>query len=57
MSKYNKQQLKIMAEITLEAKENNDFRYVNLVVVLMTMTGWTEQQVEEKIQELADAEI
>ena len=55
--KYSKQQLKIMAEITLEAKENDDFRYINLIVVLMTMTGWTEQQVEEKIVELAIAEL
>ena len=54
--KYSKLQLKIMADIVLDAKKNNDWRYIDLVVILMTMTGLTEQQVEAKIQEFADYE-
>jgi hypothetical protein len=53
-SKYSKEQLKEYAQNTLEAKEKGSISYPLLVSALAGIMGLTQEEVERKIQELAD---
>lgn len=53
MSKYNKEQLKEMARAVLEAKENDDPRYMFFVVNLGICTELSANTIEKRIEEIA----
>jgi hypothetical protein len=53
-SKYSKEQLKDWAETALLSKEEAAFYYAQLIMTLCMFTGLSQEEVERKIQELAD---
>jgi len=57
MSKYTKEELKIMAQIVLAAKDRGNPRYIALMYMLITTQGLSLEECLEKIKELADGVI
>ena len=57
MSKYTKEELKIMAQIVLAAKDRRNPRYIALMYMLITTQGLSLEECLEKIKELADGVI
>jgi len=57
MSKYTKEELKIMAQIALAAKDRGNPRYIALMYMLITTQGLSLEECLEKIKELADGVI
>lgn len=55
MSKYTSEQLNVMANHCLEARDAGDDRYLILVLTLAQRTGLHPTEVEQKIVELAAA--
>lgn len=53
MRKYSREQLKEMARRCLEAKRENDFRYVELVVIISSIANLSTTEVEQRIEALA----
>ena len=53
-SKYSKEQLKDWAKTALLSKEEATFYYAQLIMTLCMFSGFTQEEVERKIQELAD---
>ena len=56
MPRYNRNQLRAMARQALEARKNNDMRYVDLSVRMQYYTGLSHEQIESKIKEWAEDE-
>lgn len=54
MSKYSKEQLKTMANETLNAKRNKDPKFEMLMITMVMATGLDPEEVLRRIQALAD---
>lgn len=54
MSKYTPVELQNMAQTALSDKQQGGIDYIFLVMAMMSRTGLNEQQVERRIQQLAD---
>jgi hypothetical protein len=55
--KATQQDLKQMAQATLQAKRNGDMRYIDLMLRLSLRTGLDIQTCEAKIEEYANATV
>ena len=53
MNKYSKEELRVMADIALEAKRDGDHRYLMLIVTLADATGLSAAECERRITEMA----
>lgn len=55
--KYSRQALRIMARKTMEAKEQEDFRFHTLLFNMMISTGLPHSTIEQKIKEMANEQV
>lgn len=55
MNKYDPETLKMMSSTLLAAKSNGDDRYFQFIMTMSIYTGLPTQQVEQKINEFANA--
>lgn len=55
MNKYDPETLKMMASTLLAAKSNNDDRYFQFIMTMSIYTNLPTQQIEQKINEFANA--
>ncbi len=53
MSKYSRQELITMAKKALNAKSNNDYRYVELIMGLSVKLGLDPVVIERRIEVMA----
>lgn len=53
MSKYTKEELKVMAKISLEAKYNFDIRWPELLTTISFITNLRPDEIESRIKQLA----
>jgi hypothetical protein len=51
--RYSKQRLKEMAGKAIEAKNNGDYRYLQLSMTIAIKTGLSPESVDKKIKQLA----
>jgi len=54
MAKYSPKQLKEMALKLIEAKESNDFRYLEFCLSVSVKTGSLPEEIEKRIYEYAN---
>lgn len=57
MSKYTPTDLQHMAKTALADKQQGGIDYMFLVMTMMSRTGLSEQQVERRINQLADTGV
>lgn len=55
MDKYKAERLKVMAQVLLQAKRNNDDRYFSFLMSMAINTGKSVKYIEIKIVEYANA--
>lgn len=55
MAKYSAEELKTMAKRVLQARDENDDRYLEFVLVLSHATGVPVNEVVERIQKMAES--
>lgn len=53
MSRYTHAKLREMAQTVLNAKEMNDARYIQLIMLLVARTQMTPTEIKQEIQRLA----